>query len=135
MGKWRPRELLGWDINKGKEALGKDRRGGETTEGEAIGSGGEWGGEERESLMGAPRFPQGTDTTMLHKLNSQHKLNSNYIPPKNNHETQFGINHFAGIVYYESQGIGAPPAAGCLSLPVFPPFLPLLQPRIDTPEC
>ncbi|XP_004403591.1 PREDICTED: unconventional myosin-VIIa-like [Odobenus rosmarus divergens] len=49
------------------------------------------------------KFPKGTDTTMLHKLNSQHKLNSNYIPPKNNHETQFGINHFAGIVYYESQ--------------------------------
>uniref|UniRef100_A0A8C3VGU1 Myosin VIIA n=1 Tax=Catagonus wagneri TaxID=51154 RepID=A0A8C3VGU1_9CETA len=50
------------------------------------------------------KFPKGTDTTMLHKLNSQHKLNSNYIPPKNDHETQFGINHFAGIVYYESQG-------------------------------
>ncbi|XP_047548735.1 unconventional myosin-VIIa [Lutra lutra] len=50
------------------------------------------------------KFPKGTDTTMLHKLNSQHKLNSNYIPPKNNHETQFGINHFAGVVYYESQG-------------------------------
>ncbi|XP_065800230.1 unconventional myosin-VIIa isoform X2 [Muntiacus reevesi] len=50
------------------------------------------------------KFPKGTDTTMLHKLNSQHKLNSNYVPPKNNHETQFGINHFAGIVYYESQG-------------------------------
>ncbi|KAM9768543.1 unconventional myosin-VIIa [Dama dama] len=50
------------------------------------------------------KFPKGTDTTMLHKLNSQHKLNSNYISPKNNHETQFGINHFAGIVYYESQG-------------------------------
>ncbi|XP_055971810.1 unconventional myosin-VIIa isoform X1 [Sorex fumeus] len=50
------------------------------------------------------KFPRGTDTTMLHKLNSQHKLNSNYIPPKNNYDTQFGINHFAGIVYYESQG-------------------------------
>ncbi|XP_069325319.1 unconventional myosin-VIIa isoform X2 [Eulemur rufifrons] len=50
------------------------------------------------------KFPKGTDTTMLHKLNSQHKLNSNYIPPKNNHETQFGINHFAGVVYYETQG-------------------------------
>ncbi|KAK2490594.1 hypothetical protein MC885_014914 [Smutsia gigantea] len=46
----------------------------------------------------------GTDTTMLHKLNSKHKLNSNYVSPKNNHETQFGINHFAGVVYYESQG-------------------------------
>ncbi|KAF6104975.1 myosin VIIA [Phyllostomus discolor] len=50
------------------------------------------------------KFPKGTDTTMLHKLNSQHKLNPNYIPPKNNYETQFGINHFAGVVYYESQG-------------------------------
>lgn len=41
---------------------------------------------------------------MLYKLNSQHKLNSNYIPPKNNHETQFGIQHFAGVVYYETRG-------------------------------
>lgn len=47
---------------------------------------------------------QGTDTTMLNKLNFQHKLNSNYIPPKNNHETQFGIQHFAGVVYYETRG-------------------------------
>ncbi|NP_703203.1 unconventional myosin-VIIa isoform 2 [Rattus norvegicus] len=50
------------------------------------------------------KFPKGTDATMLHKLNSQHRLNANYVPPKNSHETQFGINHFAGIVYYESQG-------------------------------
>lgn len=41
---------------------------------------------------------------MLNKLNFQHKLNSNYIPPKNNHETQFGIQHFAGVVYYETRG-------------------------------
>ncbi|NXY42624.1 MYO7A protein, partial [Ceuthmochares aereus] len=50
------------------------------------------------------KFPKGTDATMLHKLNSQHKLNTNYIPPKNNYETQFGIIHFAGIVYYETKG-------------------------------
>ncbi|XP_060032699.1 unconventional myosin-VIIa isoform X5 [Erinaceus europaeus] len=50
------------------------------------------------------KFPRGTDSTMLNKLNSQHKPNSNYIPPKNNYDTQFGINHFAGIVYYESKG-------------------------------
>ncbi|KAF1402027.1 Unconventional myosin-VIIa, partial [Spheniscus humboldti] len=50
------------------------------------------------------KFPKGTDATMLHKLNSQHKLNTNYIPPKNNYETQFGINHFAGVVYYETKG-------------------------------
>lgn len=41
---------------------------------------------------------------MLYKLNSQHKLNSNYIPPKNSYETQFGIQHFAGVVHYETRG-------------------------------
>ncbi|MBN3313878.1 MYO7A protein, partial [Atractosteus spatula] len=50
------------------------------------------------------KFPKGTDTTMLYKLNSQHKLNTNYIPPKNTYETQFGISHFAGVVYYETKG-------------------------------
>lgn len=41
---------------------------------------------------------------MLDKLNSQHKLNTNYIPPKHRHETQFGIQHFAGVVHYETKG-------------------------------
>ncbi|KAK5869197.1 hypothetical protein PBY51_010146 [Eleginops maclovinus] len=50
------------------------------------------------------RFPRGTDTTMLNKLNFQHKLNTYYIPPKNSHETQFGIQHFAGVVFYETRG-------------------------------
>lgn len=67
-------------------------------------------------------FPQGTDATMLHKLNSQHRLNANYVPPKNSHETQFGINHFAGVVYYESQGTSG---SGCLSLLVLKPSLSL----------
>ncbi|KAK7926039.1 hypothetical protein WMY93_008349 [Mugilogobius chulae] len=50
------------------------------------------------------KFPKGTDATMLYKLNSQHKQNSYYIPPKNSYETQFGIQHFAGVVYYETKG-------------------------------
>ncbi|KAM7373970.1 hypothetical protein PAMP_006654 [Pampus punctatissimus] len=50
------------------------------------------------------KFPKGTDATMLYKLNSQHKLNSNYIRPKNSYETQFGIQHFAGVVHYETRG-------------------------------
>nr|XP_054590278.1 unconventional myosin-VIIa isoform X2 [Nothobranchius furzeri] len=50
------------------------------------------------------KFPKGTDATMLYKLNSQHKLNSNYVPPKNSYGTQFGIQHFAGVVHYESRG-------------------------------
>ncbi|KAG7252250.1 hypothetical protein CRUP_023173 [Coryphaenoides rupestris] len=36
------------------------------------------------------KFPRGTDTTMLNKMNSQHKLNTYYIPPKNSYETQAG---------------------------------------------
>ncbi|XP_026051993.1 unconventional myosin-VIIa [Carassius auratus] len=50
------------------------------------------------------KFPKGTDATMLNKLNSQHQLNTNYIPPKHSHETQFGIQHFAGVVHYETKG-------------------------------
>lgn len=64
---------------------------------------------------------------MLHKLNSQHKLNSNYIPPKNNHETQFGINHFAGVVYYESQGTAGYLGLGRLRLCPLQP-LPFSRP-------
>ena len=47
---------------------------------------------------------QGTDATLLNKLNQNHGKSNVYVPPKNNHETQFGINHFAGIVYYDSKG-------------------------------
>uniref|UniRef100_A0A8C5AVI2 Myosin VIIAa n=1 Tax=Gadus morhua TaxID=8049 RepID=A0A8C5AVI2_GADMO len=50
------------------------------------------------------KFPKGTDNTMLNKLNSQHRLNTYYIPPKNSYETQFGVQHFAGVVYYETKG-------------------------------
>uniref|UniRef100_A0A8C8C4Q3 Myosin VIIAb n=1 Tax=Oncorhynchus tshawytscha TaxID=74940 RepID=A0A8C8C4Q3_ONCTS len=50
------------------------------------------------------KFPKGTESTMLYKLNSQHKLNTNYHPPKNTYETQFGIQHFAGVVHYETRG-------------------------------
>nr|XP_020465549.1 unconventional myosin-VIIa-like [Monopterus albus] len=49
-------------------------------------------------------FPKGTDTTMLQKMNQLHGKGEIYIPPKNNYETQFGIQHFAGVVYYDSQG-------------------------------
>ncbi|XP_076009589.1 unconventional myosin-VIIa isoform X1 [Genypterus blacodes] len=50
------------------------------------------------------RFPKGTDTTMLQKLNQYHEKSKIYFPPKNNYETQFGVQHFAGVVNYDSQG-------------------------------
>ncbi|XP_037530284.1 unconventional myosin-VIIa [Nematolebias whitei] len=49
-------------------------------------------------------FPKGTDTTMLQKMNQVHMKGDIYISPKNNHDTQFGIRHFAGVVYYDSKG-------------------------------
>ncbi|KAG8445369.1 hypothetical protein GDO86_010234 [Hymenochirus boettgeri] len=50
------------------------------------------------------KFPQGTDATMLTKLNSIHSKNNIYIPSRSIHDTKFGINHFAGVVYYETEG-------------------------------
>ncbi|XP_062411317.1 unconventional myosin-VIIb [Sardina pilchardus] len=49
-------------------------------------------------------FPKGTDTTLLSKLNQMHGKSNIYISPKNNHDTKFGIQHFAGVVYYDSKG-------------------------------
>ncbi|XP_069069852.1 unconventional myosin-VIIb [Pleurodeles waltl] len=50
------------------------------------------------------KFPKGTDATMINKLNSHHGQSSIYLPPKSVHDTKFSINHFAGIVHYESKG-------------------------------
>ncbi|XP_075363613.1 unconventional myosin-VIIb [Mycteria americana] len=49
------------------------------------------------------KFPKGTDATMLIKINSLHGKSRVYIPPKSVHDTKFGINHFAGVVFYESK--------------------------------
>uniref|UniRef100_A0A8C4WI61 Myosin VIIB n=1 Tax=Gopherus evgoodei TaxID=1825980 RepID=A0A8C4WI61_9SAUR len=50
------------------------------------------------------KFPKGTDATLLNKINSHHGKSKVYIPPRSVHDTKFGINHFAGIVYYQSKG-------------------------------
>ena len=41
---------------------------------------------------------------MLQKLNKQHGKNPLYLMSQSAHGTQFGINHFAGTVYYECTG-------------------------------
>lgn len=41
---------------------------------------------------------------MLQKLEQVHGKGGIYIPPKNNHETEFGVQHFAGVVHYDSKG-------------------------------
>lgn len=41
---------------------------------------------------------------MLEKINQVHGKGGIYLPPKNNYETQFGVQHFAGAVYYDATG-------------------------------
>ncbi|XP_036740230.2 unconventional myosin-VIIb isoform X1 [Manis pentadactyla] len=49
-------------------------------------------------------FPQGTDATMLQKLNSVHAADKAFLQPRNIHDPRFGIAHFAGEVYYQVEG-------------------------------
>lgn len=50
------------------------------------------------------KFPQATDSTLLTKLNNHHGKNKNYLKPKSDINTLFGINHFAGVVFYDTRG-------------------------------
>lgn len=50
------------------------------------------------------KFPQSTDITLLNKLHSVHSNNQNYIKPKSDINTSFGLSHFAGKVFYETRG-------------------------------
>ncbi|KAG7227320.1 hypothetical protein INR49_000324 [Caranx melampygus] len=49
-------------------------------------------------------FPKGSDITMLNKINQQHSENGAYIASKGEYDTNFGIQHYAGVVYYDSRG-------------------------------
>ncbi|EEB17358.1 myosin VII, putative [Pediculus humanus corporis] len=50
------------------------------------------------------KFPKGTDQTMLAKLHKTHSSHRNYLKPKSDINTSFGLNHFAGIVFYDTRG-------------------------------
>ena len=50
------------------------------------------------------QFPQGTDQTMLNKLHKTHGDNVNYLKPKSDMNASFGMNHFAGVVFYDARG-------------------------------
>jgi myosin VIIa len=51
------------------------------------------------------KFPKGTDATLLSKLNQQHGTNRNYLKPKSQINSLFGLNHFAGVVFYDTTGL------------------------------
>ncbi|XP_063242244.1 myosin-VIIa [Bacillus rossius redtenbacheri] len=50
------------------------------------------------------KFPKGTDQTMLAKLHKTHGTHRNYLKPKSDINTSFGMNHFAGVVFYDTRG-------------------------------
>lgn len=50
------------------------------------------------------KFPKGSDQTMLAKLHRGHSNNRNYLKPKSDYNTSFGLNHFAGVVFYDTRG-------------------------------
>ncbi|XP_013858260.1 unconventional myosin-VIIa [Austrofundulus limnaeus] len=49
-------------------------------------------------------FPKGSDATLLTKMNIQHNGNKIYINSISEHDAEFGIRHFAGLVYYDTKG-------------------------------
>ncbi|CAG2061700.1 unnamed protein product, partial [Timema podura] len=51
------------------------------------------------------KFPKGTDQTMLAKLHKTHGTHRNYLKPKSDINTSFGMNHFAGVVFYDTRGL------------------------------
>ncbi|XP_066251283.1 myosin-VIIa-like isoform X2 [Euwallacea similis] len=50
------------------------------------------------------KFPRGTDFSMLSKLHGQHGSNKFYLKPKSDMTPAFGIQHFAGSVFYDVPG-------------------------------
>ncbi|CAF97644.1 unnamed protein product, partial [Tetraodon nigroviridis] len=50
------------------------------------------------------QFPKGSDSSMLRKMNQHHAENRNYVASKREGDTDFGIHHFAGAVFYDSRG-------------------------------
>ena len=47
---------------------------------------------------------QATDKTLVERLHQQHGKNADYLKPRSDMSTAFGIRHFAGVVFYNTKG-------------------------------
>lgn len=51
------------------------------------------------------KFPKGSDATLLAKLHAHHAAKSaHYLKPRSDLNRSFGLQHFAGVVFYDSRG-------------------------------
>ena len=50
------------------------------------------------------RFPKGSDSTLISKLNQHHRSHRHYLRPKSELACSFGVRHFAGVVFYDARG-------------------------------
>nr|CAH7763744.1 unnamed protein product [Callosobruchus chinensis] len=50
------------------------------------------------------KFPNGTDFSMLNKMHKQHGGHKSYLKPKSDITPSFGVQHFAGDVFYDTPG-------------------------------
>ena len=50
------------------------------------------------------KFPKATDVTLVQRLHQQHSKNEDYLKPRSDTSTAFGVNHFAGVVFYDTRG-------------------------------
>ncbi|KPP79153.1 unconventional myosin-VIIa-like [Scleropages formosus] len=53
-------------------------------------------------IFGFENFDINSDSTMLNKMAQVHRKNNLFLPPKSSHDMEFGIQHFAGVVYYDA---------------------------------
>ena len=50
------------------------------------------------------KFPKATDVSLVQRLHQQHGKNEDYLKPRSDTSTAFGVNHFAGVVFYDTRG-------------------------------
>ena len=55
-------------------------------------------------LMDESRFPKGSDEAFFQRTNINHLDKSIYCKPRTKEKFEFGVRHYAGVVYYNVDG-------------------------------